>query len=134
VCGSMALHIGRAFAKAPNVMQHLIEWTSCSRSNSSSIRLKGAPQQSPSKRSTLPSSRVDLVGCPLRSDSSCSSPCMQVALDVARGLVFLHSRRIVHFDLKSPNVLLTRCVPHDCRDARSSSWCCCVGSVDVKVL
>jgi serine/threonine protein kinase len=33
---------------------------------------------------------------------------VQIALDVARGLVFLHSRRIVHFDLKSPNILLTR--------------------------
>jgi hypothetical protein len=27
-----------------------------------------------------------------------------IALDVARGLNFLHSRRIVHLDLKSPNV------------------------------
>eukprot|EP00887_Chlorella_sp_A99_P003887 scaffold11.g3887.t1 len=33
---------------------------------------------------------------------------MEIALDVARGLVFLHSRRIVHFDLKSPNILLSR--------------------------
>ncbi|KAI3429894.1 hypothetical protein D9Q98_010205 [Chlorella vulgaris] len=32
----------------------------------------------------------------------------KIALDVARGLVFLHSRRIVHFDLKSPNILLAR--------------------------
>ncbi len=32
----------------------------------------------------------------------------QIALDVARGLVFLHSRRVVHFDLKSPNILLAR--------------------------
>ncbi|KAK9801972.1 hypothetical protein WJX73_004080 [Symbiochloris irregularis] len=30
-----------------------------------------------------------------------------IALDVARGLFSLHSRRIVHFDVKSPNVLLT---------------------------
>ncbi|KAL4421913.1 hypothetical protein ABPG77_005197 [Micractinium sp. CCAP 211/92] len=32
----------------------------------------------------------------------------KIALDVARGLVFLHSRRIAHFDVKSPNVLLAR--------------------------
>jgi serine/threonine protein kinase len=32
----------------------------------------------------------------------------QVALDVARGLHFLHSKRIVHFDLKSQNILLAR--------------------------
>uniref|UniRef100_A0A1D2A5N4 Protein kinase domain-containing protein n=2 Tax=Auxenochlorella protothecoides TaxID=3075 RepID=A0A1D2A5N4_AUXPR len=32
----------------------------------------------------------------------------KIALDVAKALVFLHSRRIVHFDLKSPNILLAR--------------------------
>ena len=32
----------------------------------------------------------------------------RIAIDIAKGLVFLHSRRIVHFDLKSPNILLTR--------------------------
>ncbi|KAK2080725.1 hypothetical protein QBZ16_000579 [Prototheca wickerhamii] len=32
----------------------------------------------------------------------------RIALDVAKALVFLHSRRIVHFDLKSPNILLSR--------------------------
>ncbi|KAK9812044.1 hypothetical protein WJX73_000926 [Symbiochloris irregularis] len=31
-----------------------------------------------------------------------------IALDIARGLFSLHSQRIVHFDVKSPNVLLTR--------------------------
>ncbi len=33
----------------------------------------------------------------------------RVAADVARGLAFLHARRIVHFDLKSPNILLDKC-------------------------
>ncbi|CAK0785070.1 hypothetical protein CVIRNUC_008276 [Coccomyxa viridis] len=32
----------------------------------------------------------------------------RIALDTARGLFFLHSRKIVHFDLKSANVLLGR--------------------------
>ncbi len=31
-----------------------------------------------------------------------------IAIDVLRGLHFLHSKRIVHMDLKSPNILLTR--------------------------
>ena len=31
-----------------------------------------------------------------------------IATDVLRGLHFLHSKRIVHMDLKSPNILLTR--------------------------
>ena len=32
----------------------------------------------------------------------------QIALDVARGLHYLHSRRILHLDLKSANILLSR--------------------------
>ena len=31
-----------------------------------------------------------------------------IALDVARGLAFLHADNIVHFDLKSANILLDR--------------------------
>ena len=31
-----------------------------------------------------------------------------VAIDMLRGLHFLHAKRIVHMDLKSPNILLTR--------------------------
>ena len=31
-----------------------------------------------------------------------------MAVDVLRGLHFLHAKRIVHLDLKSPNILLTR--------------------------
>jgi serine/threonine protein kinase len=31
-----------------------------------------------------------------------------ICIDVLRGLHFLHSKRIVHMDLKSPNILLTR--------------------------
>lgn len=32
----------------------------------------------------------------------------RIALDVARGLAYLHSRGVVHLDLKSPNILLSR--------------------------
>jgi serine/threonine protein kinase len=31
----------------------------------------------------------------------------KIALDIAKGLIYLHSMQIAHLDLKSPNVMLT---------------------------
>ena len=42
---------------------------------------------------------------------------LDIAIDVARALQFLHSRNIIHFDCKSPNILL-RCVGR----GRSGCW------------
>lgn len=39
----------------------------------------------------------------------CRSKCGQrIALDIARGLCYLHDKKIVHLDLKSNNILLSR--------------------------
>ena len=40
--------------------------------------------------------------------------CVQIALDLARALVYLHSKRLVHLDVKSSNVLLSRCAGQRC--------------------
>ena len=42
--------------------------------------------------------------------SSCWDACrgQQVALDVVRGVVHMHARKVVHLDLKSANILLAR--------------------------
>lgn len=37
----------------------------------------------------------------------CNPRGRKIAMDVARGLDKMHSRHIIHLDLKSPNVLLT---------------------------
>jgi hypothetical protein len=36
---------------------------------------------------------------------------VDIAKDVVRGLSYLHQNRIAHLDIKSGNVLLTRCAP-----------------------
>lgn len=63
-------------------------------------------------RSTLPTPATSPQHTQTRFDfvSSTGKPMLahKVALDVARGLHFLHSRSIVHNDLKSANILLSR--------------------------
>lgn len=43
--------------------------------------------------------------------SGCDCRGKQVALDAARGLAYLHRKRIAWLDCKSSNVLLTKCEP-----------------------
>ena len=40
----------------------------------------------------------------LRTNLKCRG--RQIALDIAKGLIYLHSKQIAHLDLKSPNVML----------------------------
>jgi len=45
----------------------------------------------------------------------------QIAMDVASGLSYLHSRRVIHLDLKSSNILLRWCGgPEECKDTSSN--------------
>lgn len=46
----------------------------------------------------------------------------RIALDIARGLHFLHTRRIVHLDLKSSNVLLGRNYAAKIADVGMAMW------------
>jgi serine/threonine protein kinase len=43
-------------------------------------------------------------------------------MDVASGLHFLHSRRIIHMDIKSPNVLLNRFGTAKLADVGLAKW------------
>jgi len=43
---------------------------------------------------------------PMVSVTSCSFRGAGIALDIAKGLHFLHSHHVMHLDLKSPNILL----------------------------
>lgn len=47
----------------------------------------------------------------------------RIATDLARALAFLHSRRLVHLDVKSSNVLLSRCVPSCLLDLAARGRC-----------
>jgi serine/threonine protein kinase len=60
----------------------------------------------------------------------------QVALNVASGLHFLHSNRVVHMDIKSPNILLARNGHAKIADvgmARFTKTQGCISSFDTRV-
>lgn len=73
-------------------------------------RINGALMQG-GKRTVLVTEYMekgDLCSALGRAASKCSWPRLgkSLALDIARGLAFLHSKNIVHFDLKSGAILL----------------------------
>jgi hypothetical protein len=70
------------------------------------LTLRGAPDQEPCKPDPSPGPGV-AVFTGSRARGADGLPVLgkgkQIALDVARGLAFLHSQHVVHLDLKSPN-------------------------------
>ncbi len=58
-------------------------------------------------RSTPVTPSLTIITTPLHTHTHPAHRGRFIALDVARGLTYLHARRIAHFDLKSPNILLS---------------------------
>jgi len=57
----------------------------------------------------------------------------RIALDVARGMYFLHSHRIIHFDIKTPNVRGARSQHADgnlCKELGAKWECSCTACGD----
>ena len=71
-------------------------------------RVRGARQHDAGVRADGGGSVHDLVR---RGALTWAEGGLDIAKDVARGLSYLHNNRIAHLDIKSGNVLLTRCAP-----------------------
>lgn len=56
-----------------------------------------------------------------------SSPRLVQALDAARGLGYLHSRQIIHRDVKSPNLLVDEFWRVKVAGEGLVWWCYCAG-------